>query len=162
LTLNFINWKNYFEMLMLEAMPVLALTYAQFHLFYTLPVALVLGLLVRPFMDASLWVNVLFLSTVALIYTTPWDNFLVATNTWTYSEHAVITTIGYVPLEEYLFFLIQTFIVYLWAVLCLRWTLPGLHLNATSSKRANFIRWTPIPFIVIASVFSWSNFEGRD
>jgi len=144
---------------MLEVVPMLGLTYAQFHLLYTLPVALILWLLVRPFMDASHCLNVFVLSMVALIYTTPWDNFLIATKTWASPEQAVITAIGYVPLEEYLFFLIQTFTVYLWAVLCLRWTLPGLHLT---SSRAKFIRWTPIPFIGIASVLSWSNFGGTD
>ncbi|MEJ2750438.1 MAG: lycopene cyclase domain-containing protein, partial [Anaerolineae bacterium] len=41
---------------------------------------------------------------VALIYTTPWDNYLVATNVWWY-DPALVTgiTLGWVPIEEYTF-----------------------------------------------------------
>ena len=38
----------------------------------------------------------------AVIYTTPWDNYLVATSVWSYNP-ALVTgvTIGWVPIEEY-------------------------------------------------------------
>jgi lycopene cyclase domain-containing protein len=46
---------------------------------------------------------------VAVVYTTPWDNYLVATGVWYYYPDFVIgVTIGWVPLEEYLFFVLQT------------------------------------------------------
>ncbi len=46
---------------------------------------------------------------LALIYTTPWDNFLVATRVWWYNPDLVLgITLGYVPFEEYLFFVGQT------------------------------------------------------
>lgn len=45
---------------------------------------------------------------IALIYTTPWDNYLIMENIWSYAEGAVLGTIGYVPLEEYGFMVMQT------------------------------------------------------
>ena len=46
---------------------------------------------------------------LALIYTTPWDNYLVANRVWWY-DPALVTgiTLAWVPLEEYAFFLLQT------------------------------------------------------
>lgn len=45
---------------------------------------------------------------IALIYTTPWDNYLVATGVWWY-DPALVTgiTLGWVPIEEYTFFVLQ-------------------------------------------------------
>jgi len=55
---------------------------------------------------------------VALLYTTPWDNYLVATGVWYYNP-ALVTgiTIGWVPIEEYTFFLLQPVLVGLWLYL---------------------------------------------
>lgn len=52
---------------------------------------------------------------VALIYTTPWDNYLVATRVWWY-DPALVTglTLGWVPIEEYTFFIVQTLMTGLW------------------------------------------------
>jgi lycopene cyclase domain-containing protein len=52
---------------------------------------------------------------LALLYTTPWDNYLVATGVWYYNP-ALVTgiLIGYVPLEEYTFFILETVFVGLW------------------------------------------------
>ena len=51
---------------------------------------------------------------VAFVYTTPWDNWLVANEVWTYPPGAVLATIGYVPVEEYAFFVLQTVMTGLW------------------------------------------------
>lgn len=46
---------------------------------------------------------------VALVYTTPWDNYLVATRVWWYDPELVTgIVIGWVPIEEYTFFVVQT------------------------------------------------------
>lgn len=46
---------------------------------------------------------------IALIYTTPWDNYLVATSVWWYDPDLVAgLRLGWVPIEEYLFFILQT------------------------------------------------------
>jgi lycopene beta-cyclase len=45
---------------------------------------------------------------IAVAYTTPWDNYLVATGVWWYDPARVLgLTLGWVPLEEYLFFVLQ-------------------------------------------------------
>ena len=45
----------------------------------------------------------------ALVYTTPWDNYLVSRGVWSYRADRVAMAwrIGYVPLEEYFFFVLQ-------------------------------------------------------
>lgn len=54
------------------------------------------------------WIVLLGLCVVAFVYTTPWDNYLVATNVWWY-DIALVNglVIGWVPIEEYTFFLVQ-------------------------------------------------------
>lgn len=55
--------------------------------------------------------------TVALLYTTPWDNYLVATHVWWYDPARVTGIIlGWVPLEEYTFFVLQTVLTSLWVL----------------------------------------------
>jgi lycopene cyclase domain-containing protein len=52
---------------------------------------------------------------IALVYTTPWDNYLVATRVWWYDPRLVLgITLGWVPLEEYLFFALQPVMIGLW------------------------------------------------
>jgi lycopene cyclase domain-containing protein len=47
---------------------------------------------------------------LAVTYTTPWDNYLVAARVWWYDPARVLgLTLGWVPLEEYLFFILQTY-----------------------------------------------------
>jgi lycopene cyclase domain-containing protein len=54
---------------------------------------------------------------VALLYTTPWDNDLVATGVWWYDPKLVTgITLGWVPIEEYTFFVLQTLLTGLWAL----------------------------------------------
>jgi lycopene cyclase domain-containing protein len=51
------------------------------------------------------------LAVVAVVYTTPWDNYLVATGVWYYDPRLVLNfIIGHVPIEEYAFFVAQTFL----------------------------------------------------
>ena len=82
------------------------MTYLGFHLAFTLPV--VAGLwLVRP-RDGHPWWPLAVLVGIAFVYTTPWDNYLVAQGVWTYPADRVLATVGHVPVEEYAFFVIQT------------------------------------------------------
>ena len=58
---------------------------------------------------------------LALVYTTPWDNYLVASGVWWYDPALVSgITLGYVPLEEYTFFVLQTALTGLWTIWLLR------------------------------------------
>lgn len=52
---------------------------------------------------------------LALIYTTPWDNYLVANRVWWYDPALVVgINLAWVPLEEYTFFLLQTALTGFW------------------------------------------------
>jgi lycopene cyclase domain-containing protein len=52
---------------------------------------------------------------LAVIYTMPWDNYLVATGVWYYNPELVTgIVIGYVPIEEYTFFVVETILAGLW------------------------------------------------
>lgn len=52
---------------------------------------------------------------LAVLYTTPWDNYLVANGVWSYDPRLVSgIVLGYVPLEEYLFFVLETLLAGLW------------------------------------------------
>ncbi|MEM1221398.1 MAG: lycopene cyclase domain-containing protein [Verrucomicrobiota bacterium] len=52
----------------------------------------------------------LILAAIAFIWTTPWDNYIVAKGVWTYGTDRVIGVIGYVPIEEYAFFILMPFL----------------------------------------------------
>lgn len=55
------------------------------------------------------WLRAVAFTIIAsFLYTTPWDNYLVATRVWYYDTTRVWNIVlGYVPLEEYLFFGLQ-------------------------------------------------------
>jgi lycopene cyclase domain-containing protein len=83
---------------------------------------------------AVLWGHV----AIALIYTTPWDNYLVATRVWWY-EPALVTglRLGWVPIEEYTFFVVQTLMAGLWLLAWMR-RLPAPRAHFVPRKR---LRW---------------------
>lgn len=58
---------------------------------------------------------------LALVYTTPWDNYLVATRVWWYDPSLVTGfVIGWVPIEEYTFFILQPILGGLWLLFLAR------------------------------------------
>lgn len=66
---------------------------------------------------------VLGMALVALVYTTPWDNYLVAHRIWWYRPAWVLgVNLGWVPVEEYAFFVLQTLLTGGWTLLVLRWS----------------------------------------
>jgi len=61
------------------------------------------------------WIAIGIHILLALVYTTPWDNYLVATGVWYYNPQLVTgIVLGYVPIEEYTFFMLETLFVGLW------------------------------------------------
>lgn len=61
------------------------------------------------------WAVVLAHVVAAVGWTTPWDNYLVATGVWFYNPKLVTgITLGWVPIEEYTFFVVQTLLTGLW------------------------------------------------
>lgn len=84
------------------------MTYGRFLLlFLVLPILLLLmGL--RRRLNRRRLLSLMGLMIIALLYTTPWDNYLVANGIWWYDPTKVLGwTFGWVPLEEYLFFMLQ-------------------------------------------------------
>lgn len=64
---------------------------------------------------------VLLHALIALLYTTLWDNYLVANQVWWYDPALVNgLTFGYVPIEEYTFFVLQPILAGLWLLFLLR------------------------------------------
>ena len=59
-------------------------------------------------MDRLNLTGIALIAAVALIYTTPWDNYLIMRGVWSYPEGVVFGTFGYVPIEEYGFMIMQT------------------------------------------------------
>src|ERR1051325_3279672 len=63
----------------------------------------------------AVWMGISVHVLLAVIYTTPWDNYLVATGVWYYNPKLVTgLLIGYVPIEEYTFFVLETILSGLW------------------------------------------------
>ena len=69
----------------------------------------------------SPWVALAVLIVVAVLYTAPWDNHLIAAGVWWYSPARISgIDVGQIPLEEVLFFPLQTLLVGLWFIGLLR------------------------------------------
>jgi lycopene cyclase domain-containing protein len=63
----------------------------------------------------AVWIAIGIHVLLAVTYTTPWDNYLVATGVWYYNPELVTgLLIGYVPIEEYTFFVVETILAGLW------------------------------------------------
>ncbi|PSP73979.1 hypothetical protein BRC86_07640 [Halobacteriales archaeon QS_3_64_16] len=94
------------------------LTYAGFHLLFLVP-PIALLILALSFADRiarprEAIAGVVLLTAIATIYTTPWDNYLIARGVWTYAEGTVLARLGRAPIEEYAFFVLQPVLAGLW------------------------------------------------
>ncbi len=100
-------------------------------LFVSLPILLLAGLAwhdhrrgvrrAASLRNVPVGLAILLHSIIALVYTTPWDNYLVATGVWWYDPALVSgLVIGYVPIEEYTFFVVQPILTGLWIALLMR------------------------------------------
>jgi lycopene cyclase domain-containing protein len=102
------------------------MTYFSFLLYFLLsPILIFLGITYRANNNNkqisrlqnghAVWMGIGIHVLLAVIYTTPWDNYLVATGVWYYNPKLVTDLlIGYVPLEEYTFFVLETVLSGLW------------------------------------------------
>jgi len=127
------------------------LTYLQFHLlFLGLPL---LALATATARGVALWtdvrpptprvpvagrpvdarvIGIVIMGLLALVYTTPWDSYLIRRGAWSYGEGAVLVRYLQVPLGEYLFFVAQTVLTALWLYL-----LPAGLVGGGPSARAD-------------------------
>jgi len=87
------------------------MSYLVFHLVLILPpILLMAATLPSSLNDLGGWrarIALPLIALIALTYTTAWDNYLVARDVWWYGPGRVLATIGFVPVEEYLFFVLQ-------------------------------------------------------
>ncbi|MFC6952203.1 lycopene cyclase domain-containing protein [Halorubellus litoreus] len=95
-----------------------ALTYVVFHLAFVVP-ALAAVAVLRRVRGLDEWTRTLKVGTpvvvvLAVAYTTPWDNYLVARGVWTYGEGTVLARLWWAPVEEYAFFVLQSILTALW------------------------------------------------
>ncbi|MBE0682702.1 MAG: lycopene cyclase domain-containing protein [Anaerolineales bacterium] len=96
----------------------------------------------------AVWIAIAVHVFLAVAYTTPWDNYLVATGVWYYNPDLVTgLVIGYVPIEEYTFFVLETILSGLWWwFLARRISVPEN--NFQPSKRARI-------FSAVILFFAW-------
>jgi lycopene cyclase domain-containing protein len=95
-------------------------TYLQFHLVFIVPPLVLLAGAVmgaRRRLPPRLSWALPAIALIALVWTTPWDNYLVWRGVWGYGAERVVATIGYVPIEEYMFIVLQPLLTGL--LLCL-------------------------------------------
>ncbi len=96
----------------------------------------------------AVWIGIAVHIFLAVAYTTPWDNYLVATGVWYYNIKLVTGIVfGYVPIEEYTFFVLETILAGLWWWFLTR-KLPEQE-NFKPSKKIRFIAFTLLLFIWI-------------
>lgn len=89
-------------------MGVDTVNYAAFlAIFLGVPLAVLLALS-RQFFSRRLLVLLGVLAVVAVVYTGPWDSAIIAQGVWSYGAGQVVgLVINRVPLEEYVFYLLQ-------------------------------------------------------
>lgn len=95
------------------------MTYLEFHLYFNLPLLAILGWLVRKrFRTVHLkWMLAVIL--VVVTFTFPWDNWAVGQGIWQFPEERVLVRVDNLPIEEILFFVVETIAVCLLAILFL-------------------------------------------
>ncbi len=116
-------------------------------LFIGLPLLILSAALYRSESENKLFnlKGILILALAAMLYTTPWDNYLVANKVWWYGPDRVFAVIGYVPVEEYMFFILQTFMTGLWSVL----VFDKFKISEDESKST--MQWIGILFVLIST-----------
>ncbi|KXK51921.1 MAG: lycopene cyclase domain-containing protein [Chlorobi bacterium] len=92
------------------------MTYFEFHLYFNLPLLALLGWLARKRLRRVhlRWLGVVLLVVVA--FTFPWDNWAIGQGIWQFPEERVALRIDHLPVEELLFFIIETIAVCLVAL----------------------------------------------
>lgn len=129
------------------------MTYLQFLILFLGPPLLIMAGRVRrdvaP-LGRRAKVGLAALSVIALVYTTPWDNYLVASGVWGYGPGRVVGTIGWVPIEEYLFFLLQPLLTgMLFYIFLARLLREGLPEPPAAAGRVRF--WGALPWLALAA-----------
>ena len=105
----------------------------------------------------AVWIGIAIHVFLAVVYTTPWDNYLVATGVWYYNPALVTgTLLGYVPIEEYTFFVLETILTGLWWWFLARRIQPP-EKQFTPNKR--IIYWSAASLVITWIVFTYLFFS---
>lgn len=138
------------------------MTYLAFLLiFVALPIVLLV--LARPQIASRYpgrrpFLYLLAMAAIAVLYTTPWDNYLVKSGVWSYADNAVLGTIGYVPIEEYVFFMLQPVLTGLvFYLVMLRHDVPPL----AESVRIRFVEPAALLLLLAAGIAAVQTVGGR-
>jgi lycopene cyclase domain-containing protein len=114
----------------------------------------------------AVWIAIAVHMFLAVAYTTPWDNYLVATGVWYYNPNLVTgIVIGYVPIEEYTFFVLETILAGLWWWFLARRLSPlpaggeaGVRKNFTPNKR--LVHLSASALVLVWIIFTYLFFFG--
>lgn len=84
------------------------MTYRGFLLLFLVPPTLLLAVAMRRRISRRWIGGVLSVMLLAVVYTGPWDHYIIEQGVWSYPPGRVLgITIGLVPIEEYAFYLLQ-------------------------------------------------------
>ena len=106
----------------------------------------------------AVWIGIAVHVFLAVAYTTPWDNYLVATGVWYYNPELVTGIVfGYVPIEEYTFFVVETILAGLWW-----WFLSRRLSPPTDEFKPNkrLVQISSVFLIIIWMIFTYLFFFG--
>ncbi|MEM9445052.1 MAG: lycopene cyclase domain-containing protein [Verrucomicrobiota bacterium] len=86
------------------------MTYFRFHLIFNLPIllCLILGLYFFGSWGLEQWCVLGVVLGIVMIFTTPWDNYAAYCGIWGFADNRYWKMVKYLPVEEYLFFVIQS------------------------------------------------------
>jgi lycopene cyclase domain-containing protein len=137
------------------------MSYLAFHLVFLLPPILILWL-TQPSPLAGVGGRrgryaIPIICLIAFSYTTPWDNYLVAREVWWYGPERVLATIGYVPVEEYAFFILQPILTGLFLYQYIARRPPIRRSTSMGAQYAGAAVW-----IVLSGIAAWLVFSGWD
>ncbi len=130
------------------------MSYFRFHLIFNLPVLVALYLSSRrEAWTAGEETTVLLVLLAVVAFTTPWDNLAAKWGIWGFPREKFSFRIGYLPVEEYAFFVLQSLNVML-GVRALFHFFPGWHRLVTTDPgrwtyaclAASFVPWVVIWF----------------
>jgi 15-cis-phytoene synthase/lycopene beta-cyclase len=135
------------------------LTYMEVHLYFTLPLLGVLYWILKPFHSKQDNLKYRFLTLVAFFTASIWDNYIVYHRAWSYCPQCVTAVIGYVPLEEYMFFIIMTLLTVAFTNLVMRWHLATFYIKPETSTIQSFcVRFIPISGLMTIAYKAWVMF----
>lgn len=127
------------------------MTYIEFLLIFTVVPIIILAFILRKELNAQYVRTLLLVSGIAFAATALWDNYAVYSGIWMFPpEKTLGIYLWYVPLEEYMFFFLQT---YLTGLVQLYYLLKGGYdpKYSKSGTRANI---QIFPLIVLMSMFT--------